>query len=165
MKKSMITQSVLCLLGAAGIGAFVVQAAPSDTDVFMPERAKARPVIQAIVRNLLNFRQQMPLSDEQKTKVRAVVDSHKAEILGQVKNARAARSAFHEAAKADPKSDAAVAAAGKIGEAAKNRALIAATIRSEVWPVLTEQQQQFAEKALNEVRAAAGQAISDLEKN
>jgi len=81
------------------------------------------------MRHLLNFRKETPLSDEQKGKVRSIVETHRGEIRAQFDKGREARRAMADASKAgDTDSKAVQSAAEKIGEVAAPALLRAADV-------------------------------------
>ncbi len=159
------TQLFSGLLGAGVVsavflfGASSLRAAP-DSEDFELRRSNARGVVQTVVRNLLNFRNEVPLSEAQKTEIQTIVKSHRDEIRAQMEKGVSVRKAFHEAALIDPESEATLAAADEIAALARSRALLSAKIRSEIWPTLTGEQQEYAEKALEEVRGAVDQVMA-----
>jgi Spy/CpxP family protein refolding chaperone len=89
----------------------------------------------------------LDLTEAEQARVRAILKSHADEILVQVRAGMDARRALHEAVMTQPTDDAAIRAlAQQMGAVHGDGALLFAKIRSEVWPILsTEQQQKFAE--------------------
>lgn len=114
-----------------------------------------------VARNVLNFRHETPLSDGQKQQIASILSNHRTEIRSQVGRSHEARRAMLEAVdQAGPTSPAASAAAAKIGEAARDRALLIARVGSEIKPVLTPEQLNRVRAALQEVEAAVDSALA-----
>lgn len=86
---------------------------------------------------------QLQLTDAQKTQVRGVLKAHADEILAQVQAGMDARKALHEAVMAQPPDENVIRSlAAKVGEVHGNGAMMIVKIRSEIWPILTPEQQQ-----------------------
>ena len=115
-------------------------------------RSGIRSLVSEIARELLNLREQAPLSDEQRTEVRGVLKSHKAEILAQFEKGRDARRAMIEAiGQKGPESPEALKAADAIGESARSRALLTGKVVSEITPILTPEQKTLAKSTLERI--------------
>lgn len=104
------------------------------------------------------------LSDDQKAQVKTILKSHASEIEAQMKASAAARHAVHDAVLAQPIDEAAIrAAAQTLGQVHADGAVLFAKIRTEVQPILTEEQrakiQTFREKA----RSRADSAVKSFE--
>ncbi len=122
-----------------------------------------RLLVSNIAHELLNLREQAPLSDEQRTEVRSVMKSHKAEILAQFEKGRDARRAMMEAVGQDgPDSAEALKAADAIGESARSRALLTAKVVSEITPLLTPEQKTLAKSALERIEGEVDGMFSGL---
>ncbi len=86
---------------------------------------------------------ELDLTDAQRTQIRGILKAHADEILAQVHSGMDARHALHDAVVAQPADEAAIRALGQqVGTVHAEGALLFARIRSEVWPVLTTEQQQ-----------------------
>lgn len=132
-------------------------------DSLMPDSARhsVREVIQTVVRHFLNFRKETPLSAEQREKVGAVLEAHRAEARSIFTRSRDARRAFVEAAKTHgADAPATRAAADKTGEVTRDRALLIAKVLGEVRLVLTEAQMKRLESAHQEVEDLVDQAFA-----
>ena len=144
--------------GALALGS--LSAAPSHEDGLRPGAA----ILSAAVRCLLNFRHETPLSADQKEKIQLILQHHKADIQTQLGKGRDARQAMHSVVEKDgANSPYAVAAAIKIGEVARDRALLVARIRGEIKPILTPAQLGQMEQARNELQPLIDAAISNLQ--
>lgn len=87
--------------------------------------------------------QELDLSDAQRAQVRGVLKAHADEILAQVKAGMDARRALHDAVMAQPSDEAAVRSlAAQVGTVHGDGALLIVKVRSEIWPILTPEQQQ-----------------------
>lgn len=128
-------------------------------------RSGIRSLVSDITRELLNLREQAPLSAEQRTEVRDVLESHKAEIRAQFEKGRDARRAMIDAvAQKGPDSAEAQKAADAIGEVARNRAMLTAKVVSEITPLLTPQQKTLAKDALERIEGKVDDMFSGLSK-
>lgn len=107
-----------------------------------------RGMVREVVRELLNLREEINLTDEQRAAIKGVVKSHKDEIGTQFKSGRDARRSMRQAVEAGgPDSAEALAAADAIAAAARSRALLVARITSEIRPILTPDQLKLAHDA------------------
>lgn len=152
MKKNnkIIKSSLLALALITATSATAVFAANPSDEVLL-RQAKVREVVRTVVRNLMDFRKETPLSDEQKTRIREVVQTYHSDMRQQAETGKAAREAFRKAAAESPDSKETLAAAEAIGNAARDQALLAARIRAEVRPILTPEQQDSIESAWKSV--------------
>ena len=145
------------LLGASALTAVflafstVLKGAP-ESEGLSQRKSNFRNVVQVIVKNRLNFQSETRLSEDQKTRIRAVLQNNQDEILLLKEKGLAARRSFQETNKDGFISPLAHVSADDIGKIASSRALLMAKIRSEVLPILTPEQQAYARQALAEVR-------------
>ena len=85
----------------------------------------------------------LDLSDAQRAQVRGVLKAHADEIVAQVRAGMEARQALHEAVMAQPPDENAIRGlAAKVGGVHGDGALLIVKIRSEIWPILSPDQQQ-----------------------
>lgn len=150
------------LIAAALITAPAAEAA-SPLKTFGIDDAPIREVAQTALRHLLNFRKETPPSAEQKKEVAAVLKQHRPEIRSQIEQGRDARRSMEAAVKehgAD--SPETKAAADKIGEAARDRALLVARIAEETRPLLTEAQQKRLDDARKDIQATLDDELANL---
>lgn len=120
-------------------------------------RSSIREIVRTAVRHFLNFRKQTPLSDEQKTALSKILAEHRDEIRAQINEGRAARQAMEKAVKEGGSTK---AAAEKIGDAARDRALLMARISAQVRPLLTPEQQKQIESARTELDSLVDGALA-----
>lgn len=159
-----IMKSLLTLLlvaaGLTGIG----MAATSSSNTVLPEKhaSSLREIARTAVRHLLNFRKETPLSAEQRASVAKILETHREEIRTQMTKGRDARCAMAEAAKKDANSAATRAAAEKIGDVTRDRALLVAKIGAEVRPLLTPEQLKHIETARGELESLVDAALSQI---
>jgi len=114
------------------------------------------------VRHLLNFRKETPLTDEQKSQVKEIFRTHRSEIKTQFEKSREARQLMQKTVKEKGADDVATkAAAQAIGDAARERALLAAKISSEIRPLLTAAQQERLEAARAEIDPLLGRLFEE----
>ena len=88
---------------------------------------------------------QLRLTEEQQKQIRGILRSHAAEIEAQMHASRDGRKALRGAMEAQPLDEAQVRVrALALGEVKADSAVLRARIRSEIWPVLTAEQQEEA---------------------
>lgn len=105
----------------------------------------------------------LELSDAQKTQVRGVLKAHADEILAQVQAGMDARKALHDAVMAQPSDENVIRSlAAKVGEVHGNGAMLIVKIRSEIWPILTAEQQQKFVAFHERMGRRGGEAIQSL---
>ncbi|TDU73046.1 hypothetical protein EI77_01513 [Prosthecobacter fusiformis] len=129
----------------------------------LPEAARGsvREIIKTVTRHALNFRKEVPLTDEQRQKVAAVLESHRGEVRVLVERGRSIREAYAEAVKTHgPDSKQTLEAAEQIGSLARDRALLFAKISGETRPLLTAEQQNRLEAARQEIGNLVDAAIA-----
>jgi Spy/CpxP family protein refolding chaperone len=86
---------------------------------------------------------ELDLTDGQRGQIRGILKTHADEILAQVKAGADARRALHDAVMAQPTDEAAIRSlATQVGSVHADGALLFAKVRSELWPILTPEQQQ-----------------------
>lgn len=89
---------------------------------------------------------ELDLTDAQQAQIRGILKSHADEIVAHVQAGMDARRALHDAVLAQTSDEAALRRLGaQSGTVHADGAVLFARIRSEIWPILTpEQQQKFA---------------------
>ncbi len=93
------------------------------------------------------------LSDDQKQQIRGILKSHAPELSSQRDAARSGRQALREAMAAQPLDEGRIRQqALALGEVRADGAVLRARIRSEIWPLLTVEQQEKAQR----LRASKG---------
>jgi Spy/CpxP family protein refolding chaperone len=87
------------------------------------------------------------LSDDQKEQIRGVLKSHAGEIEAHLRAAQSGRKALREAMGTQPLDEGRIRQqALALGEVRADGAVLRARIRSEIWPVLTAEQQEKAKQ-------------------
>jgi Spy/CpxP family protein refolding chaperone len=120
-------------------------------------RSSIREIVRTAVRHFLNFRKQTPLSEEQKAAIAKILAENLEEIRAQINQGRSARHAMEAAVKENGSTK---AAAEKIGDAARDRALLMARIGAQVRPLLTPAQQKQLEDARAEIEGLVDGALA-----
>jgi Spy/CpxP family protein refolding chaperone len=106
----------------------------------------------------------LDLTDDQKSQIKAILKTHASEIETQMKASAEARRAVHEAVLAQPVDEAAIrAAAQRLGEIHADGAVLFAKIRTEVQPLLTEEQRGKIQKFRERARHRADSALKSFE--
>jgi Spy/CpxP family protein refolding chaperone len=101
----------------------------------------------------------LDLSGDQKARIKAVLKAHGSEIETQIKASAAARQAVHDAVLAQPVDEGAIrAAAARLGQVHADGAVLFAKVRTEVEPILTDEQrakiQKFRARAIRKADSA-----------
>lgn len=140
MSIQQVRRSILvaaAFVAVAGMGLFAGRIFGGQV---VPGMGHGGPRAQHMFEHLAN---KLDLTPDQRTKVRAVLKTHADEILAQVQAGQDARQALHEAVMAQPPDENVIRSlAAKVGEVHGNGALLIVKVRSEIWPILTPEQQQ-----------------------
>jgi Spy/CpxP family protein refolding chaperone len=106
----------------------------------------------------------LDLSDDQKTGIKTILKAHASEIETQMKASAAARQAVQDAVLAQPADEAAIrAAAQQLGQVHADGAVLFAKIRTEVQPLLTEEQRAKIQTFRDRARHRAESAVKSFE--
>jgi Spy/CpxP family protein refolding chaperone len=146
-----LTLSLLAVFGlAAAIPAMAFGRSADIGEGIIPDQTRfsIREIVRTAVRHFLNFRKQTPLSEEQKTVINKILVEHRDEIRAQINQGRAARHTMEAAVKENGSTK---AAAEKIGDAARDRALLMARIGMQIRPLLNPELQKRLEEARSEI--------------
>jgi Spy/CpxP family protein refolding chaperone len=133
------TRRSLLAAGAAAVaisGLFAARLAAHPTGA-APEGRAPRAYRRAV--------RALGLTDDQQTRVRGVLRTHADAIETQIKAGAESRRALHAATLAEPLDEAEIRRlAGRLGEVRADGAVLRARIRSEIWPILSPEQQEKA---------------------
>jgi Spy/CpxP family protein refolding chaperone len=147
-------------MAAIGIGLGGVAMTPMETSASAAEKSfLERPLGRLITNRVTEFlvlRSKLNLTDEQRRKIHGIMESHRAEFVAQAKNIVAGKRALRkEVIAGKPNPRVIRAEAQNMGNLIEEACLLFATIRSEVRPQLTPEQQalfdQFREDGEKEV--------------
>ena len=106
----------------------------------------------------------LDLSDDQKTHIKAILKTHASEIQTQIKASASARRAVHDAVLAQPLDEAAIrAAAQTLGQVHADGAVLFARIRTEVQPILTDEQRAKIQKFRERMGHKADSAVKSFD--
>ncbi len=155
-----LTLSLMAVFGlATAIPAMALGRSFDIGEGIIPDqtRSSIREIVRTAVRHVLNFRKQTPLSEEQKTAISKMLAEHREEIRAQINQGRTAHHAMEKAMKENGSTK---AAAEKIGDAARDRALLMARIGAQVRPLLTAAQQKQLEDAHTEIEGLVDGALA-----
>ncbi len=107
----------------------------------------------------------LDLTETQREQVKAAIDSHKTEFEAQAKAMQTARQALHAAVAADTFDEAAIRSkAADVAVVDADGAVLRAKVHSEVWALLTPEQQQKAKTQQAERAARRGQMRERVEQ-
>jgi len=160
MSIQQVRRSILiaaAFLAVAGMGLFAGRVLGGQLG---PAGGHGGPKAQRMFEHLAG---KLDLTDAQRTQVRGVLKAHADEILAQVQAGMDARQALHDAVMAQPSDENAIRSlAAKVGEVHGNGALLIVKIRSEIWPILTPEQQQKFVAFHERMGRRGGDAIQNL---
>lgn len=106
----------------------------------------------------------LDLTDDQKSQVKAILKTHASEIETQMKASAAARRAVHDAVLAQPMDEVAIrAAAQRLGQVHADGAVLFARIRTEIQPILTDDQLAKIQKLRERMRSRSDSAVKSFE--
>ncbi len=106
----------------------------------------------------------LDLSDTQKGQIREILKNHADEIEAHVKSAIDARRALHDAIMVQPTDEPTIRQrAQELGNVHADGALLFARIRSEVWPILSSDQQQKMASLHSHMREHSDEALKSLD--
>src|SRR5262245_58023435 len=107
-------------------------------DASFPKSGPIRNALRGLLKHAIAFRDETPLSERQHSQVRTILQTHRTEIQTQLNEMRDARGALRKAEAATAPEDASInTAANRVGECARNGALLRAKLGREIRPVLT----------------------------
>jgi Spy/CpxP family protein refolding chaperone len=107
---------------------------------------------------------QLDLSDAQQGQIREILKTHADEIETHVKSAMDARRALHDAVLVQPTDEGTIRQrAQELGNVHAEGALLFARIRTEVWPLLTAEQQQKVATLHSHMREHSDEALKSLD--
>lgn len=107
---------------------------------------------------------QLDLSDTQKGQIREILKNHADEIEAHVKSAIDARRALHDSILVQPTDEPTIRQrAQELGNVHADGALLFARIRSEVWPILSSDQQQKMASLHSHMREHSDEALKSLD--
>lgn len=116
-----------------------------------------RHALRTALQRMLAFRNETPLSAEQRKQVQGILEKHHDEIRAQFTAGRDAREALHTAIVDGSDAE---AAAVRVGENARAGALLHAKLAREIRPVLTEEQRRRLDSAFDELQAGIGKVAT-----
>ena len=159
MKRTILVAGLVALVLAAGGAAHYAMAGPGMSRGMLGMGARhplaGTPMgrlLQRMVGRKLILRSNMNVTDEQREKIRAIVESHKPEIVEVVKPIVAGKRALADAVGADNTDEAAIrAACGQLGRSLGDASVLAANVRKEVLTVLTQEQRALFDTFQSEV--------------
>lgn len=106
----------------------------------------------------------LELTDGQQGQIREILKNHADEIEAHVKSAMESRRALHDAILVQPTDEATIRQrAQELGNVHAEGALLFARIRSEVWPLLTAEQQQKMASLHTSMREHGDDALKNLD--
>jgi Spy/CpxP family protein refolding chaperone len=109
--------------------------------------------------------QQLELTDAQQAQIREILKGHADEIEAHVKSAMDARRALHDAILVAPTDETAIRQrAQDLGNVHADGALLFARVRSEVWPLLTAEQQVKVAGLHTRMRERGDDALRSLDE-
>ena len=154
IRKSVLVGAGIAVLGVAGLvaGRLSAGAFPRGAHSDFAPRIFGR------------IARELDLSDDQKTQIKATLKTHASEIQTQIKASASARRAVHDAVLALPLDEAAIrAAAQTLGQVHADGAVLFARIRTEVQPILTDEQRAKIQTLRDRMRNRADGALKSFD--
>ena len=112
---------------------------------------------------LLVLKSQLNVTDEQREKIRATVAPHRAEITSAVKDIVVKKRALQGKVRADKTDEQSIrAAAGELGKSIGDAAVLAAKVRAEVVPILTDEQKKVIEQFRGDSQGAVDKWLGEI---
>ena len=106
----------------------------------------------------------LDLSSDQKARIKTILKAHSSEIETQMKASAVARQAVHDAVLAQPVDENAIrAAAAQLGQVHADGAVLFAKIRTEVQPILTDDQNAKIQKLRDRASHRADASIKSFQ--
>jgi Spy/CpxP family protein refolding chaperone len=161
---------LLSALAALAIAALVIPAiAAGPSTGTTPKRSglsaagedgPLRRAFRGAAKRFAEFREETPLTSAQREQIRGIVEKHRPEIRAQIEKSRTARQTMQQSIKSSGDDKALAASATRLGEAAREGALLRARLAREIRPVLTPEQRERLDSALESFGAAVGKFAS-----
>jgi len=108
---------------------------------------------------------QLSLTPEQKARIGAALRGRKAEVVALVKRVHDARRALQNAVRTEPVNEQTIRqAAGKVGDAVADGAVLWARVRAEVLAILTPEQRAKVEAVRKDIETSVDKAVDGLGK-
>ena len=147
--------------GAAGLAVAAFFAATLAANTPDPPNANASAEPWAI----RHAAKRLGLSDDQKEQIRGVLKTHAGEIEAQMRAAQSGHKALREAMSVQPLDEAKIRQhALALGEVRADAAVLRARIRTEIWPILTPDQQDKAREMRSMKGRREKRRIENLER-
>lgn len=155
----------VCLLATAlagGVGVSGLAAGgPLGDDV--PEARPLRMLLSGQFGRLLALRSELDLTSEQRERIRAIVKSHRQEIVAALRPVVDKRQALRDATLAENANEAAIrAAADELGKAIGDAAVVGSKIKAEVRQVMTPEQREKINKFRQQSETAVDTFLSEM---
>ena len=155
----------LTALGLFGIGLFsmgVKAADTADQSAFLAGDFSSHPLMNLIrgqIGRWMVLRSEIDLTADQKQQIASILQSRKAEIIHVVQPISQKRRALRDLVTAGSVDEKAIrAAADDLGHAIGDAAVLAAQIKQQIAPILTDQQHQ----KITDFRSASDHAVDDF---
>ena len=162
----------LALVGVlvGGLATAGAASAPHDgpAAAWLKGRAANTPLGRLITGSIgrwMVMRSELNLTEEQRSRVREVLVSHRAQIAETLKTVHTKRAALRDAVLQGQSEDQIRAAAAQLGNVIADTAVKAAKLRNEVAPILTEDQQKLIGKFVADQDQAVGKFLDQAGGN
>lgn len=130
------TLTLTATAGAFALGGLLAAHLSAHT----PDRSLGEP-------RVLRHARRLGLSEDQKEQIRGILKAHAADVEAQMRAAQNGRKALREAMAVQPIDEGRIRQqALALGEVRADGAVLRARIRSEIWPLLTAEQQEKAKQ-------------------
>jgi Spy/CpxP family protein refolding chaperone len=163
MKKRWIILSLLTVLTVGGLGGTVLGVAASQAVAANGEGGPLRRLFTGQIGRWLTLKSELNLTADQRQQIRAIVQSHRAEIAAVLKPLVEKRRALRAATTGPTVNESAIrAAAADLTQSVGDAAVLAAKIKLEVRRVMTPHQLQQIDAFGQQSDSAVDQFIQDL---
>lgn len=136
-------------------------AAPLGDDV--PEARPLRMLVSGQFGRFLTLRSELDITAEQRTQIRDIVKSHKADLAAVLKPVAEKRRALRDATLAENSNEAAIrTAADDLGKAIGDAAVVGAKIKAEIQTVLIPEQREKISQFRGQSESAVDKFLSEM---
>jgi len=165
-KRLALVMAVVVALAGMGVTAWTAEGAAAGAGE--GGLAGGRPLVRCLretVRMLRELRQELDLTPEQKREIGIILKDYREETVAVIRAVHDRRVALMHAVRSDTIDERAIRrAAGALGEAIGDGAVLRARVRQQVRPVLTEEQRDKVDATIEAIEELWAEAIDDLDK-
>ena len=169
MKKALIITTAILAVG--GLAAYCTAQVMGNAMPFGPGGFGAggghplRRLIQANLGRLMTLRAELNVTDDQKSRIKEVLQAHRSEILPVATQLVAKRRALRDAVRAEQPDEVQIRArADELGKAIGDAAVLGASLIPEVKAVLTPEQDSLIDRFVKDKDASVDNVLEDMKE-